>query len=256
MQNDLGISPAYSTPLDTNYAPTGVGAYHAPSLEDRAMWQHLFTMNTDHIEDRICDSHCRGIERLNLSATQYPDLDRLDRVLRRDTGWEILPIPHRLSNLAHYAALSERKTPVVTKMRPAALAGHTPEPDFFHDVFGHVVMLMNPFLAEILQTIGEWGVRAEAMGKGDRFISFFYYLIDQGCILTNHGRRGFGAALTSSFTECKHALTNPGVRHIPFDVARIMETPYNDTQLSDRYFDLTSYRQLADALRDDVLIHA
>ncbi len=49
---------------------------------------------------------------------------------------------------------------------PAALMAmfNIAEPDLFHDLFGHVPLLMNPLFADFMQAYGRGGVKAHGIG--------------------------------------------------------------------------------------------
>lgn len=60
--------------------------------------------------------------------------------------------------------LAHRRFPAGHFIRKPHELDYLEEPDVFHDVFGHVPMLMNPAIADYIQAYGEGGLRAKRLG--------------------------------------------------------------------------------------------
>jgi phenylalanine-4-hydroxylase len=63
--------------------------------------------------------------------------------------------------LDHWA---HRRFPAGQFIHRADQLDYLQEPDVFHDVFGHVPMLLNPVMADFIQAYGEGGLRAQRLG--------------------------------------------------------------------------------------------
>lgn len=60
--------------------------------EDR-IWHDLVTRQLDLVKDRACKEYLRGLELLNLPIDRAPQLTEINDVLKRETGWQVEPVP-------------------------------------------------------------------------------------------------------------------------------------------------------------------
>jgi phenylalanine-4-hydroxylase len=61
------------------------------------------------------------------------------------------------------------------------------EPDMFHDVFGHVPMLMNPAIADFIQAYGQGGLRAQQIGTLAQLTRVYWYTVEFGLLQQGDG---------------------------------------------------------------------
>ena len=81
------------------------------------------------------------------------------------TGWQIVVVPGLVPDEVFFEHLAHRRFPAGNFIRqPRQLDYLFEEPDVFHDVFGHVLLLMNPVMADYLQAYGVGGLRARELG--------------------------------------------------------------------------------------------
>ena len=64
------------------------------------------------------------------------------------TGWQSRPVPGYLPARAFFACLARAEFPTTIVIRPRESLGYLPEPDIFHDVFGHVPLHADPDFAD------------------------------------------------------------------------------------------------------------
>ena len=96
-----------------------------------------------------------------------PDLAKAGRVLRKSTGWELIGVEGLLPELTFFDHLANRRFPVTWWIRKPAQIDYISEPDLFHDLFGHVPLLLNPLFADYIQAYGRGGVKAHGLGAAD-----------------------------------------------------------------------------------------
>jgi phenylalanine-4-hydroxylase len=77
------------------------------------------------------------------------------------------------------------------------------EPDLFHDLFGHVPLLMNPVFADYMQAYGRGGVKAHAIGPEAlvNLTRLYWYTVEFGLIKQADGLRIYGSGIVSSKGE-------------------------------------------------------
>lgn len=127
------------------------------------------------------------------------------------------------------------------------------EPDLFHDLFGHVPLLMNPMFADYIAAYGRGGVKAHGIGPQAlaNLTRLYWYTVEFGLIREAGGLRIYGAGILSSKGESLHCLDSAAPNRIGFDLERIMRTRYRIDSYQKTYFVIDSYQQLMDATRPD-----
>jgi phenylalanine-4-hydroxylase len=81
-----------------------------------------------------------GYQVIGLRDDRLPDLAAISALLGPRTGWNTTPVSGFLPAEAFFEMLAARMFPTTTWLRGRDSLEYTPEPDIFHDVFGHVPM--------------------------------------------------------------------------------------------------------------------
>ena len=72
--------------------------------------------------------------------------------------WRLVAVPGLVPDDVFFGHLAERRFPVTNFIRRADQLDYLQEPDVFHDLFGHVPLLMDPVFADDLQAYGRGGL--------------------------------------------------------------------------------------------------
>ena len=136
-------------------------------------------------------------------------------------------------------------------IRHADQLDYLQEPDIFHDVYGHVPMLMNPVFADYMQAYGQGGLKALGLDSLHRLARLYWYTVEFGLIRTPSGLRIYGSGIVSSKGKSIYSLESPVPNRIGFDLLRIMRTKYRIDDFQETYFVIDSFDQLFDATRPD-----
>lgn len=206
------------------------------SAADHAMWQRLFERQRRLLPGRACDAFLQGLQALPLSAEQIPDFDQLSEVLMQRTGWQVVAVPGLVPDAVFFEHLANRRFPAGNFIRRPEQLDYIEEPDVFHDVFGHVPMLMHPALADFIQAYGQGGLRALALGQLPRLARLYWYTVEFGLIEQGDGLRIYGAGIVSSFAETRYALQDPQPQRLRLNLARVMRTRYRIDDFQQSYF--------------------
>jgi phenylalanine-4-hydroxylase len=127
------------------------------------------------------------------------------------------------------------------------------EPDLFHDLFGHVPLLMNPVFADYMQAYGRGGVKAHGIGAEAlaQLTRLYWYTVEFGLIREDGELRIYGSGIVSSGGESVHCLESPAPNRLGFDLLRVMRTRYRIDTYQKTYFVIDGFDQLFDATRPD-----
>ena len=211
---------------------------------EHAVWKTLFERQTRLLPGRACDEFVQGMRELPIGADQIPDFEALSEVLRARTGWQVVAVPGLVPDEVFFEHLANRRFPAGNFIRKPHELDYLEEPDVFHDVFGHVPMLMNPALADYIQAYGEGGLRAQRLGKLHQLARVYWYTVEFGLVQQRDGLRIYGAGIASSYTETVFALDDPSPNRIAFDLDRVMRTNYRIDDFQEAYFVIRDLDQL------------
>ena len=219
--------------------------------EEHAVWKTLFERQTRLLPDRACNEFVEGMRKLPIDATQIPDFRRLSEVMMRHTGWQIVAVPGLVPDEVFFEHLANRRFPAGHFIRKLHELDYLEEPDVFHDVFGHVPMLMNPVIADFVQAYGKGGLRAQQLGVLPNLARVYWYTVEFGLVQQSDGLRIYGSGIASSFTESVFALDDKSPNHIGFDLERVMRTRYRIDDFQESYFVLDKLDDLLDLAEID-----
>ena len=220
---------------------------------DHGVWQALYQRQRDLLVGRASDEFLRAQDMMGMSPDRIPRFDELNAVLQAATGWTIVGVEGLLPELDFFDHLANRRFPVSWWIRRPDQLDYIEEPDLFHDLFGHVPLLMIPAFADYMQAYGRGGVKAHGLGQDalTNLTRLYWYTVEFGLIRQHDGLRIYGSGIVSSKGESIHCLESAAPNRIGFDLERIMRTRYRIDSYQKTYFVIDSFEQLMDATRPD-----
>ena len=221
------------------------------TAQQHAVWKILFERQTRLLPGRACDEFVEGMHKLPIGADQIPDFRRLSDVLRQHTGWQVVAVPGLVPDDVFFEHLANRRFPAGNFIRERDRLDYLEEPDVFHDVFGHVPMLMNPVIADYIQAYGAGGLRAQRLGKLHNLARVYWYTVEFGLLQQAEGLRIYGSGIVSSYTETIFALDDPSPNRIGFGLERVMRTRYRIDDFQETYFVIGGLDELLELARID-----
>jgi phenylalanine-4-hydroxylase len=219
--------------------------------EEHAIWRLLFERQQRLLVGRACSEFLVGLGGLGVAGDGIPDFHRLNKVLDTATGWQILAVPGLVPDDVFFAFLARRCFPSTCLIRRRDQLDYLQEPDVFHDICGHVPLLMNPVFADYMQAYGEGGLKALRLGHLQRLARLYWYTVEFGLIDTPEGLRIYGSGILSSAGESVYCLEDPRPHRIRFELRRVMRTRYRIDDFQQSYFVIDDFQQLFDATRPD-----
>ena len=221
------------------------------TAEEHAVWQRLYGRQAKLLPGRACDEFLDGLRRLPIAADAIPDFRRLSDVLTKATGWQVVAVPGLVPDEVFFEHLANRRFPAGQFIRQPRQLDYLEEPDVFHDVFGHVPMLMHPVLADYIQAYGVGGLRAQRLGVLPQLARVYWYTVEFGIVQQGEGFRIYGSGIASSYAESVFALDDPSPNRVRFDLERVMRTRYRIDDFQETYFVLGSLNELLELARID-----
>jgi phenylalanine-4-hydroxylase len=221
-------------------APTFFPTY---SEQDHDTWATVFDAYLSRLDAVACAEVIDGFERLCLSH-RICDLAKLSSQVEELCGWRLEPVGGLVSGPDFISMLIRRKYPVTTHIRAPDEVEFSPLPDLFHDVVGHLPLLVyGPYtqflerFAAVLATYSSSAQAATALGR------FFWHTTEVGLVSDVDRPKIFGAAIMTSGGECARAVASSTSR-MPFDLEEVGRTSYDIHEMQERYFVAESLAQL------------
>ena len=242
---DLSPSPTSHSPTHGRLPDWTIDqGWPSYTPQEHATWKTLFQRQTQLLPGRACDEFVQGMRDLPISADQIPDFRALSDVLMQRTGWHVVAVPGLVPDEVFFDHLANRRFPAGNFLRKPHELDYLEEPDVFHDVFGHVPMLMNPAIADYIQAYGVGGLRAQKLGVLDRLARVYWYTVEFGLVQQKDGLRIYGAGIASSASESVFALNDASPNRVRFNLQRVMRTNYRIDDFQETYFVLNDLDEL------------
>jgi phenylalanine-4-hydroxylase len=243
---DKGYVPVYTTAVIEQ-------PWSTYSATDHQVWAQLFERQQGILAGRASEAFLTAQRAMHMSAHEIPKFDDLNVTLRAATGWELIGVQGLLPELDFFDHLAHRRFPVTWWIRKPDQMDYLSEPDLFHDLFGHVPLLMNPVFADYMQAYGRGGVKAHGIGPEAlaNLTRLYWYTAEFGLIRDPDGLRIYGSGILSSKGESIHCLESDAPNRIGFDLERIMRTRYRIDTYQKTYFVIDSFEQLFEATQPD-----
>jgi phenylalanine-4-hydroxylase len=214
------------------------------SAAEHAVWKTLCERQTRLLPGRACEEFVQGMRALPIAADRIPDFRRLSDVLMKATGWQVVAVPGLVPDDVFFDHLANRRFPAGNFIRKPQQLDYLEEPDVFHDVFGHVPMLMHPVIADYIQAYGVGGLRAQLLGVLEKLARVYWYTVEFGLLEQAGGLRIYGSGIVSSFMESIFALDDASPNRIRFALERVMRTRYRIDDFQETYFVLRHFDEL------------
>jgi phenylalanine-4-hydroxylase len=221
---------------------------------DHAVWKQLYTRQTALLEGRVCDEFLAGVRQLNLSAERVPSFDAINAQIAPVTGWQIVAVPGLVPDRVFFGHLANRRFPVTWWMRRPDQLDYLQEPDCFHDLFGHVPLLINPVFADYIHAYGRAALAASDAGALPLLARLYWYTVEFGLIrdaASPNGVKIYGAGIVSSKGETLYSQLSDAPNRIGFDLERVMQTRYRIDTFQKTYFVIDDFAQLFDVAHTD-----
>jgi phenylalanine-4-hydroxylase len=221
--------------------------YESYSDEAHDVWRLLYQRRMATLRETGSTVFLDGIERIGLAPDRVPDLADVNRRLAARTGWAAVGVGGFIPAGQFFRCLSQRRFPTTLIVRSRAQLDYLPEPDIFHDVFGHVPLHSDPVFADFLQQFGALAASAESEAETTAMARLFWFTVEFGLIQEAGRVKIYGSGLISSQGDAANALSDRCDRR-PFDLDAVLAQPFEIDHLQDLLFVVDSFDQLFDAV--------
>jgi phenylalanine-4-hydroxylase len=263
--------------------------YEKYTRENHDVWRDLFDRRWGVLEQQVSRQFIEGMKILRLTRDRLPLLDDLvlskdieiaggvklskgakldgvNKFLKQQSDWSSYGVPGYLPAKSFFACLAQREFPTTVLIRPREVMDYLPEPDIFHDVFGHVPLHTLKVFADFLQTYGKAALLCDDAEHVTRLGRLFWFTVEFGLIREEGKIKVYGSGLVSSHSEAEYSLKGEWEKkgrasapdctprdvpeYRPFDMERICNTDFEIDHFQPIYYVLESFEQLRDAMND------
>ena len=219
--------------------------------EQHAIWQELVSQRMPQLEQHACAEYLEGFQQIGLQPDRIPVLKDVSARLEPRTGWNSTPVSGFLPADAFFEMLAARKFPTTTWIRSRESMGYTPEPDIFHDVFGHVPMHAHPVFANFLEHYGKVCAGLTDAEDLERMGRLFWFTVEFGVIREHGAIKVYGSGLISSHGECTHVVERgAGLEIREFKLADVLNTVVDVSKMQPVLYAIESFDQIYEATKE------
>jgi phenylalanine-4-hydroxylase len=223
--------------------------YSAYSDEQHSVWAELVGRVLPELERHAAQEYLDGFQTIGLQRDCLPYLPTISARLIPRTGWHSTPVSGFLPAPAFFEMLATRRFPTTTWLRNRESLEYTPEPDIFHDVFGHVPMHAHPVFADFLERYGRVCASVTDAAVLEKLGRLFWYTVEFGLIRQHGEIKVYGSGLISSHGECKNVIDGHCMVR-DFTLDEVLNTPVKVDELHKLLFAVSSFDQVYEAMHE------
>jgi monomeric phenylalanine-4-hydroxylase len=224
--------------------------YQSYTSVEHNTWAELFERQSKTILQTAAAEFKKGFALLSFDPYKVADLSIVNKILRPASGWSVIPAPGLVSNRNFFSMLIHKQFPVTVTMRKPEEIAFSELPDIFHDVYGHVPMLMNSMFCEFMTKYSDMAIN---YSEDDAIVACFgrlyWFTMEMGLIKEDDELKPFGGAILTSSGEIEN-IRKPMVPKYPFNIDQVINTEYDNFQLQKEYFYINSFYDLFKSLND------
>ena len=223
--------------------------YPAYTDEQHSVWAELVSRMLPELEKHAAREYLEGFGIIGLRPDRLPDLSEISARLTPRTGWNSTPVSGFLPAPAFFEMLANRLFPTTTWLRSRDSLEYTPEPDIFHDVFGHVPMHAHAVFADFLERYGRVCAAIDDTRAIEKLGRLFWYTVEFGLIRQGDEIKVYGSGLISSHGECRNVMEGHcAIRDFSLD--EVLSTPVKVDELHKLLFAVSSFDQIYEAMQE------
>ncbi len=260
------------------------------NLENK-IWADLFQRLEFLLDQYASKEYLMGLRTLPIPNNMFPEFEAISPLLENSTNWKLVPVAGFLEEELFFELNKDRKFPVTDIIRKSPrfdqkysnseinnAKGYTPEPDIFHDIQGHIPLLMNKKYADFLCDVGILGYKIVKDEKGlgpelvhhnlKRLQNFSWWTYEYGLlkkdINTDKFRRVsndipyeiYGSGIISSYDETKNVINcakgnKNKSKFLKYDIEEVVLTCFDYSDIQDRYFVIESMDFLYQSFKEN-----
>ena len=175
--------------------------------EQHGIWRDLYARQLPQVQMYACREYLEGSQNLKLPADHIPSVQWLNERITPRTGWKTLRTKVRYSDAVQwYQHFAQKEFLITDYVRSRDEMDFTPEPDMFHDVYGHLPYFTLPHYVEIQELFAPAFHKAKTDEQRENLKRLAWFSTEFGLIRQDGELKVFGTGLISSKAEMEHVI--------------------------------------------------
>ncbi len=227
--------------------------YNKYTPEDHKVWKTLFDRQTAYIPGKVTDIYTHSLEKMypSMQADRIPKFSELNEILGQKTGWNMHVVPGLIPVDEFFTLMNHKKFVSSTWLRGLDQLDYLEEPDMFHDVYGHVPLLMDQTFSDYIQVYTDLAMKhldnRKVLAGMERV---YWFTIEFGLMHEGHvNNKIYGAGIISSYGETKH-VTEDQIEVRAFDIKKIFQTPFKTSDIQEFYYSVKDFKTLYESIEE------
>lgn len=225
--------------------------YENYSKENQEVWKLLFNRQKENLAIKGSKYYNDCLEQLApcLNEKGIPNFEEMNRFFESRTAWKIHVVPGLIPVEEFFDLLANKKFCSSTWLRTREQIDYLEEPDMFHDIFGHIPLLLNSTFSKFAQAFGKLGQQFK--GNEEMLLKLqriYWFTIEFGLIKEEGELKVYGAGIASSFGETNHVF-DPNIKHIKYQIQEVMGCEFHTDIIQEKYFVINSLEELYTSLK-------
>jgi len=192
------------------------------SPEQHKTWAELYRRQLPKIQEHSSALYLEGFEKLALPSEHIPTLDHLNSKIPEATGWRVVRTDVRFTDADEWYRFFDRHEFLITNyMRSSEELDWTPEPDMFHDVFGHLPFFTLPEYVELQEMFAPAYLASTDEEEKENIKRLAWYSTEFGMITEDGVMKVFGTGLMSGGDEFTNAAEGK-LEYEPFTLDNVL----------------------------------
>lgn len=215
--------------------------------EEIKTWKEISKLLVPKMKTNCCKEMVENFEKFqeqfDLTAN-IPTFQDLNSLMTRKTGFILYPVAGLINARSFLSFLAFRAFPSTMYIRPYESFQFNGEPDFVHEVYGHVIMLLNDEFCDFLQDLG-----IASLGASDQDIvklsKIFWFTTEYGLVKEKENLKVYGAGIAASLLEIESSVSRSNkATYYDLDFEKMQEAYYDYHSLSTNYFIAESFKEM------------
>jgi len=214
------------------------------SEEQHGIWRDLYARQAPEAQRYACREYLEGSRFMQLPPDHIPSVQWLNERITPRTGWKTLRTTVRYSDAVQwYKHFAAKEFLITDYVRSREELDFTPEPDMFHDVYGHLPYFTLPRYVEIQELFAPAFHKAKTDEQRENIKRLAWFSTEFGLIRQDGELKVFGTGLISSKAEMEHVLAG-NTPLMPFKVETIINFEKAIWSFNDQLFTFDSLESL------------
>lgn len=190
--------------------------------EQHEIWRILYARQAEQVNKYACREYLEGSQNLKLPIDRIPTVQWLNEHITPLTGWKTLRTKVRYSDANQwYSHFAKKEFLITDYVRNKEELDFTPEPDMFHDVYGHLPYFTLGKYVGIQELFAPAYFKSQTDEQRENIKRLAWFSTEFGLIHENGNLKVFGTGLISSKGEMEHVLAG-NTPLLPFKVDTII----------------------------------